>query len=153
MRYDNGVNSPDAKEMLNMMDEVGVTNPTAGQVTGNPVTLLMEEALAAMPTSTKIMQQSARQTIKEMDEFAAGLTYRYGGAKTYAGAADDLLAGAKQADTRFKAESNRLYGDVSKYLPDDLTSNASGVAEFVNKYRAKADTSALQKTYAPAITN
>lgn len=151
MRYDNGVNSPDAKEMLNMMDEVGVTNPTAGQVTGNPVTLLMEEALAAMPTSTKIMQQSARQTIKEMDEFAAGLTYRYGGAKTYAGAADDLLAGAKQADTRFKAESNRLYGDVSKYLPDDLTSNASGVAEFVNKYRAKADTSALQKTYAPAM--
>ena len=151
MRYDNGVNSPDAKEMLNMMDDVGITNPTAGQVTGNPVIQLTESALAAMPTSTKIMQESARRTLNEMDEYAAGLTYRYGGARTYASAADDLLKGAKRADETFKTKSAELYSEVNKFLPDDLTSNASGVAEFVNKYRARADTNALKKTYAPAM--
>ena len=151
MRYDNGVNSPDAKEMLNMMEDVGVTNPTAGQVTGNPVMQLAESALSAMPMSTKIMQESARQTVKEMDEFAAGLTYRYGGARTYAGAADDLLKGAKRADESFKVKSNDLYKEAGRLLPEGQTSNASGVSDFVAKYTAKADTSALQKTYAPAM--
>ena len=151
MRYDNGVNSPDAKQMLEMMEDVGVTNPTAGQVTGNPLIQLTESALSAMPMSTKIMQESARQTIKEMDEFAAGLTYRYGGARTYAGAADELVMGAKRADEAFKTKSNELYKEVARFLPEGATSNASGVSEFVAKYAAKADTSALQKTYAPAM--
>ena len=151
MRYDNGVNSPDAKQMLEMMEDVGITNPTAGQVTGNPVIQLTESALSAMPMSTKIMQESARQTVKEMDEFAAGLTYRYGGARTYAGAADDLLKAAKRADESFKVKSSELYTEASRLLPEGQISNASGVSDFVAKYTAKADTSALQKTYAPAM--
>ena len=44
-----GVNTPDAEEMLKMMEDVGVTNPTVGQVTGNPVANVVETALAAMP--------------------------------------------------------------------------------------------------------
>ena len=151
IRYDNGVNSPDAKQMLEKMQEIGITTPTAGQVTGNPVMQLAEQALSAMPTSTKTMQAAARQTVNEMDDFAATLTYRYGGARTYAGAADDLLTAAKRADDRFKTKSAELYNKAGSLLPENSFSNASGVSEFVNKYRAVADTDSLQKTYAPAM--
>ena len=137
--------------MLEKMQEIGITTPTAGQVTGNPVMQLAEQALSAMPTSTKTMQAAARQTVNEMDDFAATLTYRYGGARTYAGAADDLLTAAKRADDRFKTKSAELYNKAGSLLPENSFSNASGVSEFVNKYRAVADTDSLQKTYATSI--
>ena len=151
IRYDNGVNSPDANKMLSSMKEIGITTPTAGQVTGNPLIQLTEQALAAMPTSTKTMQAAARQTVSEMDEFAAGLTYRYGGARTYRQASEDLLNAAKRADDSFKTKSAELYNKAGSLLPENSFSNATGVSEFVNKYRAVADTDSLQKTYAPAM--
>ena len=151
IRYSNGVNSPDANEMLKMMDDVGVSNPTVGQVTGNPVANVVESALAAMPASTKIMQNSARETVNELSDFAATLTYRYGGARTYSQAADALVVAAKRANLGFRTESDRLYGEVAKLLPEGQVSSAIGISDFVTKYAARADTAALAETYAPAM--
>ena len=151
IRYDNGVNTPDADEMLKMMEDVGVTNPTVGQVTGNPVANVIETALAAMPASTKIMQQSARDTVNQLDDFAATLTYKYGGARTYSQAANELVVAAKRANTAFRTESDRLYSEVGRLLPEGQVSSAIGISDFVNKYAAVADTKALKKTYAPAM--
>jgi len=151
IRYDNNVNAPAANKALEQMKDVGITSPTAGQVTSNPIIQLTESALAAMPFSTKIMQDNARQTLKEISDYAAGLTYRYGGAKTFQQASEGLLDVAEAANKRFIAEQTRLYDEVGKFIDPSIKPNAAAISGFVNQYIAKAETNALKKTYAPAM--
>ena len=151
MRYNNNVNTPPANEALKQMKDIGITSPTAGQVTANPIIQLTESALAAMPLSTKIMQDNARQTLAEISDYASGLTYRYGGAKTFQQASEGLLDVAEAANKRFIAEQDRLYREVDKFIDPAQQSNAAGISDFVNRYIANAETNALKDTYAPAM--
>ena len=150
-RYDNKVNGPTANEAVKMMEDVGITNPTAGQVTANPLIQMTEKALAAMPMSTKIMQDNARQTLDEITRFAATLTYRYGGARTYQQASEGLLEAASAANKRFIAEQDSLYRAVDDFIDPSMKSNGVAISGFVNRYIASAETNALKKTYAPAM--
>jgi hypothetical protein len=151
VRYENGVNTPAAETMLQKMEDIGITNPTAGQVTNNPVIQLTEKALASMPLSTKIMQENARQTLEEISQFAANLTYRYGGAKTFQQTGEELLSAATSANKRYMAEADRLYNEAGKLIDDTVQSPAAGISEFANKYIALSKTNALKPTYAPAM--
>jgi hypothetical protein len=152
IRLEDGVNTPVAKNALESMEQIGITNPTAGQTTGNPLIQLTEKALAAMPLSTKIMQENAQQTVEEIGQFAATLTSKYGGARTFQQASEELISAAKAADARFVAKSNELYGEVGKFIPPNTNvSKAVGVSKFIDDYTARSELASLTKTYAPAM--
>jgi hypothetical protein len=78
VRYMTGALSRGAKATFDSMKGLGISAPSLGQVTNNPMIQLFESALASLPTSTKIMRDNASQTIKEMDNAARKLAERYG---------------------------------------------------------------------------
>jgi len=63
IRYMTGAMSKDAKKAKEAFEATGITDPSAGMVTANPTVNLMEQGMAAAPTSTKIMHYNAAQVI------------------------------------------------------------------------------------------
>ena len=151
VRWATGALSADAKTTLKRMENVGVTDPTAGQVIGSPVVQLAEQALSIAPTSTKIMQDSANQTIAQVDTFARELAEKYGGIRTTSEAAERLMSSAQRARTVYDNQVDKLYNDVGKHIPDDLVSDARHTTDFVNKYIADAKTATGKPEVNPAL--
>ena len=151
IRWATGALSTDAKTTLKRMENVSVTDPTAGQVTGSPVVQLAEQALSVAPTSTRIMQDAANQTIAQVDTFAKELAEKYGGIRTTSEAAQKLMSSAQRARTVYDNQVTKLYNDVGKHIPDDLVSDAKHTTDFVNKYIADAKTATGGPEVNPAL--
>lgn len=151
IRYMTGAMAPDAKTALKNMETVGITDPSAGMVTANPTINLMESALAAAPTSTKIMHENAAQVINQMDNFSRDLATKYGGVRTTAEAAEELMAGARAARVRYDEEVTRLYDEVTPFMPDSIVSDATNVQAFANKYLAQSKTATGADFVNPAL--
>ena len=151
IRYMTGATTPDAKKALKDMETIGVTDPSAGMVTVNPTINLMESALAAAPTSTKIMHENAYQVINQMDVFSRDLAQRYGGVRTTAEAAEELVSSAKAARLRYDVEVNRLYDEVTPFMPDSLISDGAHTQQFINKYLAQSKTATGKDFVNPAL--
>ena len=147
IRYMSGALSKEAKIAKDKMESVGITNPSAGMVTANPTLNLMESALNALPTSTKIMHDNAAQAVSQMDAFAKELAEKYGGIRTTSEAAEELMAGARKARVRYDNKVSSMYNEVNDFMPDNLVSDAKNLAEVVEKYIATSKTA----TGAPAV--
>lgn len=151
VRYMTGATAPEAKVALKNMETIGITDPSAGMVTANPTINLMESALAAAPTSTKIMHENAAQVINQMDNFSRDLATKYGGVRTTAEAAEELMAGARAARERYDIEVTRLYDEVTPFMPDSIISDAANVQEFTKKYLAQSKTATGADFVNPAL--
>mgnify|MGYP003122580646 FL=1 len=151
IRFVTGAMSKEAKIAKDKMTSIGVTNPSAGQVTANPVLNLAEQALAGAPASTKIMQENAAQTINQIDNYAKGLAEKYGGIRTTAEAAQELVKGARRARLDYDNKVNKMYTDVNKFMPANLVSDGKNTAEFVEKYLARAKTATGKPELNPAL--
>jgi len=151
IRFVTGAMSKEAKIAKDKMTSIGVTDPSAGQVTANPVLNLAEQALAGAPASTKIMQENAAQTINQIDNYAKGLAEKYGGIRTTAEAAQELVKGARRARLDYDNKVNKMYTDVNKFMPANLVSDGKNTTEFVEKYLARAKTATGKPELNPAL--
>ncbi len=151
IRYMTGGMSPDAKVAKQRMEEVGITDPSAGMVTANPTVNLIEQGLSAAPTSTKIMHDNAAQVINQIDEYAKNLATKYGGIRTTAEASEDLLGAARSARLRYDTKTNQMYSKVNDFMPDNLVSDAQFTTEFVNKYLAQSQRATGKEALDPAL--
>jgi hypothetical protein len=151
IRYMTGGASPSANQTKEAFDSVGISNPTAGQITTNPTLNLVESSLSAMPTSTKIMHQNAAQTISELDIFARELAEKYGGIRTTDEAGLALMNSARAARQRFNNQVNVMYKNVNDVLSKDISSNAEHTQEFVKKYMTEAKTATGENRLKPVM--
>tara|TARA_R100001440_G_scaffold1982_5_gene6195 strand:+ start:682 stop:3201 length:2520 start_codon:yes stop_codon:yes gene_type:complete len=151
IRFVTGAMSKEAKIAKDKMLSVGVTNPSAGQVTANPVLNLAEQALAAAPASTKILQENAAQTVKQIDNFAKDLAQKYGGIRTTAEASEKLVTGAQRARLDYDNKINKMYNEVNNFMPETLVSDGKNTIEFVEKYLARSKTATGKPELNPAL--
>ena len=151
IRFVTGAMSKEAKVAKDKMASGGVTDPSAGQVTANPVLNLAEQALAGAPSSTKIMQENAAQTINQIDNFATDLAQKYGGIRTTAEAAEELVKGARRARLDYDKKVNDMYTEVNKYMPEGLVSDGKNTAQFVENYLARSKTATVKPELDPAL--
>ena len=151
IRFVTGAMSKEAKVAKDKMASVGVTDPSAGQVTANPVLNLAEQALAGAPASTKIMQENAAQTINQIDNFAKDLAEKYGGIRTTAEAAEELVKGARRARLDYDNQVNEMYSAVNKFMPANLVSDGKNTAQFVENYLARSKTATGKPELDPAL--
>ena len=151
IRYMTGGTSPAASQTREAFDSVGLTNPTAGQITSNPTLNLIESSLSAMPLSTKIMHQNAAQTVDEIHIFARDLATRYGGVRTMDEAGVALMTGARAAKQRYRNQVNKMYNDVSEHIDTNLSSQANHTKKFIEKYTAAQETSTGKEILGPVM--
>jgi hypothetical protein len=151
IRYMTGAMSKDAKKAKEAFEATGITDPSAGMVTANPTVNLMEQAMAAAPTSTKIMHDNAAQVINQMDTFAKDLAERYGGIRTTSEAAEELMSNARRAKVRYDNQVTKMYNEVNQFIPEGLVSNADNTVKFVEKYLAQSKTATGRDTVDPAL--
>ena len=151
IKYMTGGVSPNAQQTLEAFDSVGISNPTAGQITTNPTLNMIESGLANMPPSTKIMHQNAAQTIEEINIFTKELAKKYGGIRTTDEAGLALMTGARQARARYTNEVDKLYNKVNIGMDPNIASEAKHTQEFVKKYLAQSKTATGEDTLKPAM--
>tara|TARA_R110001583_G_scaffold42424_3_gene134828 strand:+ start:8477 stop:11017 length:2541 start_codon:yes stop_codon:yes gene_type:complete len=151
IRY--AVNSMDAaaKGAMERMKSAGVSNPTAGQVSGNPLVNLFEQYLAAAPPSVRIMKENAEKTLIELDESAAKLAGKYGGIRTTSEAADQVMGSAQAARARYDEKVKAMYDEVGELIGDTVRSDAGATQKFVTKYLAQSKTATGAPDLNPAL--
>jgi hypothetical protein len=140
IRYSQKSLSVPAKEALERMNRAGVSNPTAGQVTANPVANLFESALANAPTSTTTMRINAQQTLRELEDSALKLAEKYGGVRSTSEAAEKVMEAAQRARATYDNQVNEMYTRVQDLIPPTTTSDGLAVQRFAAKYIEAAGT-------------
>lgn len=140
IRWMTGTGNEAARATKEAFDTVGLTNPTAGQISNNEALNMLEGSLAAMPTSTKVMHESAKRTIDEIDIFARDLAERYGGVRTMDEAGLELMDGLRASRLRYNNKVNEMYSQIDSLMPPTLSSDALHVQEFVKKYATESKT-------------
>jgi len=151
IRYAINSMSEPAKETLEKMTKAGVTNPTAGQVSGSPLLNMMESALGNMPQSTRIMKENAEKTLNELDEATARLAGQYGGVRTTSEAAYKIMGSAQAARARYDDQVKAMYDEVGELVGDTVRSDAGATKRFVDKYIASSTTATGAPDLNPAL--
>jgi hypothetical protein len=151
VRYMTGALSRGAKATFDSMKSLGISAPSLGQVTNNPMIQLFESALASLPTSTKIMRDNASQTIKEMDNAARKLAERYGFIGTTEEVARKTMDAAQRSKVDYDIKVNDMYREVESFMPSTLVSAAPNTVKFVEKYLAEASKATAKSTNEPAL--
>jgi len=150
--FKRGAMAKDAEETLEVMNRVGVTDPTVGQLTGSPFANLVEMGLNIAPTSTKIMREAAEKTIEQLRLAQQDVTERYGGARTFEETADATVTAAQRARKDYNIKVSSMYDEVGDLMPNNISSPATNVAEFVTKYIDEAKTATGADFINPALT-
>jgi hypothetical protein len=151
IRYSQKSLSVPAKEALERMNRAGVSNPTAGQVTANPVANLFESALANAPTSTTTMRTNAQQTLRELEDSALKLAEKYGGVRSTSEAAEKVMEAAQRARATYDNQVNEMYTRVQDLIPPTTTSDGLAVQRFAAKYIEAAGTATGKPELNPAL--
>ena len=151
IRYSQKSLSVPAKEALERMNRAGVSNPTAGQVTANPVANLFESALAKAPTSTTTMRINAQQTLRELEDSALKLAEKYGGVRSTSEAAEKVMEAAQRARATYDNQVNEMYARVQDLIPPTTTSDGLAVQRFAAKYIEAAGTATGKPELNPAL--
>ena len=151
IRYSVNALDAKAKEALERMTRAGVTNPTAGQVSGNPLVNLFEQYLSAAPPSVKIMKENAERTLIELDESTARLAGKYGGVRTTSEAADQVMGAAQASRLRYDEQVKAMYDEVGDLIGDTVKSDAGATREFVQKYLETSKTATGAPDLNPAL--
>jgi hypothetical protein len=146
----NSISAP-AKEALDKLTRAGVTNPTAAQVTANPVLELIENsALMNLLPSSKIMRENAARTVKQLEERALALADKFGGRRSFAETAESVVESAQAARARYDAQLKGMYDGVRDLMPD-VSSAAPNTRAFVEKYIADSQTATGAPFLHPAL--
>lgn len=98
----------------------GIRAP-AGAVSGNRTVQTMEQALSNMIPSADIMQRASRETIDQLDTRVTNLAGQFGPGSTRLEAGTALQRGGQEFRTRFLANSEGLYRNLNRFIPDDVT--------------------------------
>ena len=151
IRYSINALDTSAKNAMERMKNSGVSNPTAGQVSGNPLVNLFEQYLAAAPPSVRIMKENAEKTLIELDESAAKLAGKYGGIRTTSEAADQVMGSAQAARARYDEKVKAMYDEVGELIGDTVRSDAGATQKFVTKYLAQSKTATGAPDLNPAL--
>jgi len=139
-----------AKETLQKMQSLGITNPTVGQITGSPLANLFERMLAAVPTSVTTMKENADLTLLQIKQEAARLAQQYGGARTTSDAAYRTMDAAQAARSRYDEKVTAMYNEIGE-LVGDVKSAAPSTKAFVDKYFAASKTATGSPDVDPAL--
>ena len=151
IRYGINAISAPAKEALDKLTRAGVTNPTAAQVTANPVLELIENsALMNLLPSSKIMRENAARTVRQLEERALALADKFGGRRSFTETAESVVESAQAARDRYDAELKAMYDGVRDLMPD-ITSTAPNTRDFVEKYIAQSQTATGAPFLHPAL--
>jgi hypothetical protein len=147
-----GAMSKTNEEAMKIFNRVGVPDPTVAQVTGSPMANFVERGLQIMPTSTRIMRESAEKTINDIENAQIALTNRYGGAGTFEETSEKVMKGAQRARATYDANVSRMYKEVGELIPDNFVSNGTNVTQFINMYLADAATNTGKESLNPALS-
>ena len=151
IRYMTGGTSEAAQETAKIFDEVGLTNPTGGQITSSQTINAIEEGVKNIPFSSKVMHENAAQTVNEIDAFARELAAKYGGVRTTDEAGLALMTAARGARARYTNTVDDLYNKVNIGMNPNISSQAKHTQEFVKKYQAAARTKTGKDTLNPVM--
>ena len=151
IRYASRSLSEPANVALERMNRAGVSNPTAGQVTANPVANLFENALANAPTSTTTMRTNAQQTLRELQDSTLKLAEKYGGVRSTSEAAEKVMGSAQRARASYDNQVNEMYKRVEDLIPPTTTSDGLAVQRFAAKYIEAAGTATGKPELNPAL--
>ncbi|HBT08635.1 MAG TPA: hypothetical protein DEB18_03390, partial [Leeuwenhoekiella sp.] len=145
------MNAP-TEEVVRRFQNVGVTNPTPGQITGAPFFTTLENAvLSNLPTSTNIMRENAQGTLEQIAKETERLVEAYGGTRTFSEAAEKTMDSLQASRARYDDKVNEMYDEVRQLLPDDYSSGASNVQEFIKKLIRESDADSMKVDVAPAL--
>ena len=151
IRYMTGGTKEAAQETAKIFDEVGLTNPTAGQITSSQTINAIEEGVKNIPFSSKVMHENAAQTVNEIDAFAKQLAAKYGGVRTTDEAGLALMTAARATRARYTNTVDELYNKVNIGMNPNISSQAKHTQEFVKKYQAAAKTATGEDTLKPVM--
>ena len=151
IRYSINAMDTAAKKAMQRMENAGVSSPTAGQVSGNPLVNLFEQYLAAAPASVRIMKENAEKTLIELDEATARLASRFGGSRTTSEAAENVMTAAQAARARYDDQVKAMYEEVGELVGDTARSDAGATKKFVDKYLASSKTATGSPDLNPAL--
>ena len=140
-----------AKGAMGRMKSAGMSSPTAGQVSGNPLVNLFEEYLAAAPPSVRIMKENAEKTLIELDEATARMAGKYGGVRTTSEAATQVMGAAQAARVRYDEQVKAMYDEVGELIGDTVRSDAGATQKFVTKYLSQSKTATGAPDLNPAL--
>jgi len=150
VRYIAGGMNKQAREAYKKLSSV-ISAPTAGQVTMNPIINLIETTMEKLPASTKVMHESAKRTLVEIEKYVADLAERYGGARTTTEASEKLFKSAdpdvagpigsvRKAKARYKNQVNKLYKNVADLMPSNNMKNIDNTMALVEDFMLKSRT-------------
>ena len=131
VRYVTGTMSKTARETFDRMRRAGVSAPTLGQVTQNPMVNMMETFFRNVPTATKRMHENAAQTLNEIQTRVQELGKSIGGIKTPEEAGRTLKVGMGAAKERYTEKRNSLYNKVNEFINPNFSGNAASTKEFL----------------------
>jgi len=147
-----GAMSKTSEEAMKIFNRVGVPDPTVAQVTGSPMANFLERGLQIMPTSTRIMRESAEKTINDIKKAQESLTNQYGGSGTFEETSEKIYKAANRARSSYNSTRNKMYNDVGVLIPDTYVSDATNVTAFINQYLADAATASGEEFLNPALS-
>ena len=133
IRYATGTLSKTARETFDRMIRSGVTAPTLGQVTQNPLVNMMETFFRNMPMSAKVMHENASQTLADISKRMQELSSMVGGAKTPEEAGRKLMTSMQAARKTYEEQRDNLYGAVGNLIDKKFSGSAPATQEFVNE--------------------
>ena len=131
VRYVTGAMSKTARETFDRMRRAGVSAPTLGQITQNPMVNMMETFFRNVPTATKRMHENAAQTLNEIHTRVQELGKSIGGIKTPEEAGRTLKVGMGAAKERYTEKRNSLYNKVNEFINPNFSGNAASTKEFL----------------------
>ena len=138
IRYVTGAMSKAARETFETMQRAGVSEPTAGQVTGSPLYQLLEQSLSIIPSAAKTMHENASQTLSELTaQFNKIAAKVGGGGETPAGISQKLTTSLKAARARYRNERNGLYEKVNSFIDPNFRGGAQNTLKFITELEAK----------------
>lgn len=160
-RYTSSPAMQTGRQALEDFANAAVEPPTAGTVTGNRSTQIVEKALSNTPGGSSVMQEAADRAVSQLRGSADGLAERIatadganpaGRVLSPQGAGEVIEEGGRAAGQRFAARVQQLGNDLYRSVGGDRRVNGDGVrAAYQSFTDAVQNDPGLARTYSPII--
>ena len=150
IRIANDAMTSKSREIYERMVEQGF-NPTLGQVSDSKLVKLFEKTLANLPTSTNIMHQAAKDTLRQINKLAQEKIEKYGSGSTAEAMSRSLNTSLENVNKRYQLRSDQLYNRVKDQIPDGVKSEINNTIAFAGKYLEASQTASRGEAYDLAV--
>ncbi len=147
IRWAGGKLSRAAEDTLKIFQDVGVTEPTYGQVTGNPLAQFIESTLARLPTSTKTMHDNARQTLAQIEDYHNKITGKVGTARTKEEAGGKFVDAAEARVDKYVRERNAKYDAVKAMIDPNFSGKVPESRRLLQEFIESSGLETLESEY------